>query len=89
VVVDAEVKEETRKTTLRSERGSAFKKRLTEPTLLEMSGNAARFIRPLDFTGCLFLILEGETYYLIDVEITPDDEVSRVSRGNLFLEHIG
>ena len=30
----------------------------------------------------------GETY-LIDVEITPDDEVSRVARGNFFLKRIG
>jgi hypothetical protein len=29
----------TNKTTLRSERRSTLKKRLTEPTLLEMSGN--------------------------------------------------
>ena len=44
--VDADVKEETRKTTLRSERGSAFKKRLTEPTLLEMSGFRIRTLEP-------------------------------------------
>jgi hypothetical protein len=37
VVVDAEVNE-ANKTTLRSERRSAFKKGLTGPTLLEMSG---------------------------------------------------
>jgi hypothetical protein len=40
VVVEAEVKEATRKTTLRSEWRGLFKKDLTEPTLLEISGYA-------------------------------------------------
>jgi hypothetical protein len=39
VVVDAQVKEPTRKTTLRSEGTGLLKKDLTEPTLLEISGN--------------------------------------------------
>ncbi len=39
MVVEAEV-EESGKTTLGSERRSVLKKSLTEPTLLEMSGNA-------------------------------------------------
>jgi hypothetical protein len=44
VVVEAEV-EESGKTTLGSERRSVLKKSLTEPTLLEMSGN--RFYQEL------------------------------------------
>jgi hypothetical protein len=43
VVVEAEVNR-TRKTTLRSERRSAFKKYLTGPTLLEMSDNPTSMI---------------------------------------------
>ena len=39
MVIDAEVKESQQKTTHRSEWRSAFKKDLTGPTLLEMSGN--------------------------------------------------
>jgi hypothetical protein len=39
VVVDGRGSKETRKTTLRSEWRSALKKSLTEPALLEMSGN--------------------------------------------------
>jgi hypothetical protein len=39
VVVDNGPKNTTNKDALRSERRSALKKRLTEPTLLEMSGN--------------------------------------------------
>jgi hypothetical protein len=39
VVVDEEGKNRTNKTTLKSEWRSALKKRLTEPALLEMSGN--------------------------------------------------
>jgi hypothetical protein len=39
VVVDAERERKTTKTTPQSERRSALKKRLTEPTLLEMSDN--------------------------------------------------
>jgi hypothetical protein len=39
VVVDGRGAKETRKTTLRSEWRSALKKSLTEPALLEMSGN--------------------------------------------------
>ena len=38
VVIDAGLKNTTNDDTLRSERRSAFTKRLTEPTLLEMSG---------------------------------------------------
>jgi hypothetical protein len=40
VVVDGRGAKETRKTTLRSEWRSALKKSLTEPALLEMSGDA-------------------------------------------------
>jgi len=39
VVVDGRGSKETRKTTLQSEWRSALKKSLTEPALLEMSGN--------------------------------------------------
>jgi hypothetical protein len=39
VVIDAGLKNTTNDDTLRSERRSALTKRLTEPTLLEMSGN--------------------------------------------------
>jgi hypothetical protein len=39
VVVDEEDKNRTNKTTLKSEWRSALKKKLTEPALLEMSGN--------------------------------------------------
>ena len=38
VVIDAGLKNTTNDDTLRSERRGAFTKRLTEPTLLEMSG---------------------------------------------------
>jgi hypothetical protein len=38
VVIDAGPKNKTNEDTLRSERRSALNKRLTEPTLLEMSG---------------------------------------------------
>ena len=38
VVIDAGPKNKANEDTLRSERRSALKKRLTEPTLLEMSG---------------------------------------------------
>jgi len=38
VVIDARPKNKTNEDTLRSARRSALKKRLTEPTLLEMSG---------------------------------------------------
>ena len=38
VVIDAGPKNKTNEDTLRSERRSVLKKRLTEPTLLEMSG---------------------------------------------------
>jgi len=38
VVIDAGPKNKTNEDTLRSERRSALKKSLTEPTLLEMSG---------------------------------------------------
>jgi hypothetical protein len=41
VVVDGRGAKETRKTTLRSEWRSALKKSLTEPALLEMSGNGS------------------------------------------------
>jgi hypothetical protein len=40
VVIDAGPKNKANEDTLRSERRSALKKRLTEPTLLEMSGYA-------------------------------------------------
>ena len=40
MVVDTGPKNTTKEDTLRSERRSALKNRLTEPTLLEMSGNA-------------------------------------------------
>jgi hypothetical protein len=43
VVVDAQVKEPTRKTTLRSEGTGLLKKDLTEPTLLEISGYRVRY----------------------------------------------
>ena len=40
MVIDAGPKNKANEDTLRSERRSALIKRLTEPTLLEMSGNA-------------------------------------------------
>jgi len=57
VVVEAEVKEEQRKTTLRSERRSALKKDLTGPTLLEMSVRRLdREWRRDDFAFSLFFV---------------------------------
>ena len=44
VVIDARPKKTTNEDTLRSERRSALTKRLTEPTLLEMSGNPTSMI---------------------------------------------
>ena len=40
MVIDAGPKNRANEDTLRSDRRSALNKRLTEPTLLEMSGNA-------------------------------------------------
>jgi hypothetical protein len=40
VVIDTRPKNTKNEDTVRSERRSALKKRLTQPTLLEMSGNA-------------------------------------------------
>ena len=51
VVVDARGSKETRKTTLRSEWRSALKKSLTEPALLEMSGNPTNRDLPIDRTN--------------------------------------
>ena len=44
VVIDTGPQNTTNVDTVRSERRSALKKRLTQPTLLEMSGNATRLI---------------------------------------------
>jgi len=49
VVIDARPKNETNQDTLQSEGRSALKNRSTEPTLLEMSGNATT--RPLTHCG--------------------------------------
>ena len=51
MVVEAEV-EESGKTTLGSERRSVLKKSLTEPTLLEMSGNPTYPALAVTFSGC-------------------------------------
>ncbi len=56
MVVKQRGQQRTRKTTLRSERTRAFKKYLTEPTLLEMSGNGTQRIFCLSHNSrCHFL----------------------------------
>ena len=47
VVIDAGPKNKTNEGTLRSERRRALKKRLTEPTLLEMSGFGCQLNRSM------------------------------------------
>jgi hypothetical protein len=53
VVIDAGPKNRANEDTLRSDRRSALNKRLTEPTLLEMSGCATNqdLIKPECFKG--------------------------------------
>ena len=48
VVIDTGPQNTTNEDTLRSERRSALKKRLTQPTLLEMSGNATNSLLKKD-----------------------------------------